>query len=111
MEPLDSSFQRTAELIIERPPDAFFLLALLATMNPNHEIFRKDYVKPRAVRSAVNDSDYVDNPDDFFTGLPALGRTTKRRGHMRFNNQENSSVASNASNAGVVSQQLSQQLS
>ena len=53
-------------------------------MNPDHQIFKKDYVKPRGIRGSVSDADYVDNPDDFFTGLPTLGRSTKRRGHLRF---------------------------
>ena len=40
----------TAERIAKYPPDKNFLLLLLFNMHPNHEIFRKDYVRPKAAK-------------------------------------------------------------
>lgn len=90
-EPFDSSFRRTAEMIVEKPPSAPWLLALLSTMDPNHVIFNKDYVKPKPVRvSDQEDVCFVDNPNDFFTGLPVLSRGSKK-GHIKFTAPVNSS--------------------
>ena len=59
----NASFKRTAVEIIRKPPNQDWLLALLATMNPAADIFRKDYVKPKAQR--FFDADEGD--DDWWT--------------------------------------------
>ena len=43
----DASLQRTATEIIKHPPNTFWLLAMLSSMNPQHRFFAKDWVKPK----------------------------------------------------------------
>ena len=89
-EPFDSSFRRTADMIVEKPPSAPWLLALLSTMDPTHVIFSKDYVKPKPVKDDQDDVCFVDNPNDFFSGLPVLSRGSKK-GHFKFTQPVNTS--------------------
>ena len=83
-EPFDSSFKRTALEIVKKPPNKEWLLHMLATMNPDSEIFQKDYLKPKVCHTGLEDPGLVDNPDDWFTGLPALHRPNKRTQNVRF---------------------------
>ena len=76
--PFDASFNRTALEILKKPPNKEWLLFMLATMNPESEIFRKDYVKPKVTRAGAPDPDLVDNTDEWFSGLPVLHRANKR---------------------------------
>ena len=43
----DIIFHRTANLIKKQPPAVHWLLQVLATIEPNHEIFNKNYRRPR----------------------------------------------------------------
>ena len=79
-EPFDSSFKRTAEEIVRKPPNQDWLLALLSTMHPESVIFRKDYVKPRVHKfndADEVDADMIDNLEGFFDGLPMTGHSKK----------------------------------
>lgn len=78
-EPFDSSFKRTASVILRKPPKQDWLVAMLATMDPNNRIFDKDYVRPKGklVEEEEDDADMIDNSDGFFDGLP-LAKPSKR---------------------------------
>ena len=83
----NASFKRTAEEIIRKPPNQDWLLALLATMNPAADIFRKDYVKPKAQRfvdADEGDDDMVENIEGYFDGLPVAGKASKKTNSVRF---------------------------
>ena len=89
-DPFDSSFKRTALEIVKKPPNKEWLLFMLATMDPDSEIFRKNYVKPKVNRSglqAADDPNLIDNTDNWFSDLPVLHRANKRTQNVRFNNR------------------------
>lgn len=71
-EPFDSAFAVTASRVRACPPETRWMLAILSTINPEHEFFGKDYVKPRVDSQGINVSSeqMVSNQDGFFTGLP-----------------------------------------
>ncbi len=46
------TFKRTAKLIKKNPPGKDWMMMLLSTFNPNHEIFQRDYVQPAAIKYA-----------------------------------------------------------
>ena len=48
-EPLDSGMRRTAKWIKKTPPNAQWLLLILSTLTPNHELFSKGYIAPKKV--------------------------------------------------------------
>ena len=87
-QPFDSSFKRTAEEILKKPPSQDWLLAMLATMDPMAQVFRKDYVKPKVVSRFAQpddlDADMVENVEGFFDGLPIAGRSSKQSATVRF---------------------------
>lgn len=63
-------------------PARSWMLALLSTINPNHEVFDKGYVKPpsrlRAEMGAKPEK--VPNINDFFSGLRRFkGKSNKKR--------------------------------
>ena len=69
----DRAVLNTKEMIMRRPPSKQFLLGLLSTMDPECEIFAKNYVKPKVSScpdEEEEDSSMVDNFDNFFTDLP-----------------------------------------
>ena len=51
------------------------MLQVMATLNPDHEIFNKDYCRPRNEENVLN---MVVNPNGYFDGLPVQKRTGKR---------------------------------
>ena len=55
-------------------PDRKWLLNVLSTMDPDHEVFKKSYMPPAPVPRRENK--VVDNSDSFFDQLPML--TNKR---------------------------------
>ena len=75
----DGAFRRTAQELARKPPNTEWLLAMLSTMDPNHGIFAKDWVRPRVNRAAEydGDTDMVENIDGWFDGLPVA---KQRRG-------------------------------
>ena len=61
---------------------------MLATMEPENDIFRKDYVKPKPVSkfaSLEQPDDTMDNHDDFFSGLPLAVPKKGSKATIRFN--------------------------
>ena len=48
------AYDATRERINRIPPSTFWLLQLLSTINPEHYLFAKDYVKPREVSNKLN---------------------------------------------------------
>ena len=52
-EPFDTQFQRTLIEIKAKPPSVSWMLALLSTMDQNHAIFAKNYVKPKPMRNGM----------------------------------------------------------
>ena len=64
---------------------------MLATMNPENEIFHKDYVKPKNTAAAAfmgEDPDLVVNTDDWFSDLPTKHRPNKRTQQVKFTNPQ-----------------------
>ena len=68
-EPFDTQFQRTLIEIKAKPPSVPWMLAVLSTMDSNHAIFAKSYVKPKPMRNGMRPND-VNDENDFFAGLP-----------------------------------------
>ena len=87
-EPFDTSFRRTASEIEKKPPNQEWLVAMLSTLNPNSELFRKDYVKPKPLSKFAApddvDVDMVANDDGFFSGLPLASKSSKHSSTVRF---------------------------
>ena len=75
-EPMDSGMRRTAKYIRKKPPQFSWMLLVLSTLEPNHEIFNKDYVNPK---QTVAETEFVNSYDGFYEGLPIVhghkGRT------------------------------------
>ena len=63
---------------------------MLATMNPENEIFRKDYVKPKNTAAVLEgeDPDLVANTDDWFSDLPTKHRPNKRTQQVKLTNPQ-----------------------
>ena len=63
---------RTADLVVARPPDANWIINVIGILEPNHEIFARDYVPPRAVVDRIVMEPQIENNDQFFNDLPQL---------------------------------------
>lgn len=50
-------------------PDSKWLVDVLATLKPDDEIFRKDYVSP-PVRKRLREIETITLPNELFEGLP-----------------------------------------
>ena len=59
-------------------PDKKWIVDIIATLNPNDEIFRKDYVAP-PVRKRLRDIETIVLPNDIFEGLPLSTSKVKAR--------------------------------
>ena len=59
-------------------PDKNWLVAVIATLNPSDEIFKKDYVAP-PVRKRLQDVETIQLPKEIFEGLPKSTRKVKAR--------------------------------
>ena len=68
-EPMDSGMRRTAKHIRKKPPQFSWMMLMLSNLEPDHEIFAKDYVNPKKTVAA---EEFVDNFDDFYSGLPVV---------------------------------------
>ena len=84
---IERQFQATATEIRKTPPNATWMLAMLSTMNPNHPFFAKDYEKPKVRASGVADSSMINNPGNFFTGLPTASKQKKRSRGINFSDK------------------------
>ena len=59
-------------------PDKDWLVAVIATLNPGDEIFKKDYVAP-PIRKRLQDVETISLPNELFEGLPKSTRKVKAR--------------------------------
>ena len=59
-------------------PDKEWLVTVIATLNPQDEIFRKDYVAP-PIRRRLQDVETIVLPDEIFAGLPKSKSKNKAR--------------------------------
>jgi hypothetical protein len=62
----------------QHAPDKDWLVAVIATLNPQDEIFRKDYVPP-PVRKRLQDVETIVLPNEIFEGLPQTKSKAKAR--------------------------------
>ena len=72
--------RKTAKHLYKRPADVAWMLDIIATMDENHEYFKKDYTKPK---KAIAEDDelipnMVNNNDAFYTGLPLAKNPNKK---------------------------------
>ena len=68
-EPMDSGMRRTAKHIRKKPPQFSWMMLMLSNLEPDHEIFAKDYVNPKKTVAA---EELVNSFDDFYSGLPVV---------------------------------------
>lgn len=62
----------------EKLPDKEWLITVIATLNPEDEIFRKDYLPP-ARKNAIEEQKTIHVPNGFFEGLPDSKSKVKRK--------------------------------
>ena len=76
-----AGIKATAELILEHPPDVFWMLTCLAQMDSNHEVFSRDYVPPKPQKEfeAHIEVPNLDELQSFFAGLPLSTNQQGRR--------------------------------
>ena len=85
---IEQQFQATATEIRKSPPNTTWMLAMLSTMNSNHRFFAKDWEKPKVRLSGVPDTSLINNPGNFFTGLPTASKQKKRGRGITFTDNE-----------------------
>ena len=76
-EKLRARMAKTCDRMKRVPPNAKFMLCLLGTLNPGHEVFGKDYQRPRKTKKAA-EAVVVSNADGFFDGLPQAKAGNKK---------------------------------
>jgi hypothetical protein len=59
-------------------PDKKWMVDVLATLDPDNEIFKKDYVAP-PIRKRLRDIETIVLPNEIFEGLPHTSRKVKAR--------------------------------
>ena len=74
----DKSYAGSGGLLEGRQPDKEWLLAVLATLSPDDDIFKKDYLPP-AKKSLVEEQKTINVPNGFFEGLPDSRSKVKRK--------------------------------
>ena len=66
-----SSMLRTVDLVVDKPPNVDWIVNLIGFLDPEHEIFRKDYQPPAKIIAQRASLEYkFDNSDGFFNDLP-----------------------------------------
>lgn len=76
----DVAIRKTAERVRLTTPTKQWMLLVLSSLHPGHEVFDKGYIKPaRRQEEQFVASAMVDNEDGFFDGLPMATPTGKRR--------------------------------
>ncbi len=58
------------------PPEIPFILKLISTIDPDCEIFKKDYMPPREIKAVEQ---VIDNNDGFYSGLPQIDAKKKSK--------------------------------
>jgi hypothetical protein len=79
--------KRTAKHLRKRPANIDWMMDVLATINENHEYFRKDYYKPKklvAEDELVADDQLIKNTDGFFDSLP-IAKNVKKKYRLNLN--------------------------
>ena len=79
--------KRTAKHLRKRPANIDWMIDVLATINENHEYFRKDYYKPKklvAEDELVADNQLIENTDGFFDSLP-IAKNVKKKYRLNLN--------------------------
>ena len=79
--------KRTAKHLRKRPANIDWMIDVLATINENHEYFRKDYYKPKklvAEDELVADNQLIENTDGFFDSLP-IAKNVKKKHRLNLN--------------------------
>ena len=59
-------------------PDKKWMIDIIATLDPDNEIFKKDYVAP-PIRKRLKDIETIVLPNEIFEGLPQSTRNVKAR--------------------------------
>jgi hypothetical protein len=65
-------FKRLAVHIRRSRPDKQWMLGILSTLHPNHEIFQKGYRPPSNLPPQQQQRQMIPNPSGFFDGLDPL---------------------------------------
>ena len=79
-EPEDPGKKRTAKYIRRKPPQVQWMLLILSSLDPDHELFNKDYVNPRKPLAA---QELCESHDGFYSGLPVVhGHRGRILSHM-----------------------------
>ena len=64
---------RTVDLVVDKPQNVDWIINLIGFLDPEHEIFRKDYQPPAKIIAQRASLEYkFDNLDGFFNDLPDL---------------------------------------
>ena len=91
-ESIRQSFINTAEQALKHPPSQSWAVMMISTMNQAHEIFAKDWQKPRISKvMRAQTHAFVPAFGDFFEGLPMQHRT-KRAGKLNFISKQQQQV-------------------
>ena len=79
-----AALQNTARQMRKTPPNKDYMINLLFTFNPEHQVFAKDYVKPRPRDYDVAEANLAEvrNDDGFYDGLPIYSRTGSKRARL-----------------------------
>lgn len=64
-------------MLEDKWPDKKWLLAVISTLNPEDEIFKKDYFPPPR-KNIIEEQKTINVPNGFFEGLPDSRRRVKR---------------------------------
>ena len=70
-----SGWQATAEVVLKNPPSGYWTILLIASIDSNHALFARDYVRPKPVRNGKPAGKYVSAFNGFFDGLPQAARS------------------------------------
>ena len=81
-----SSLERLIELLVapsKKSADTAFLVQVLHLVNPNDEIFARDYLYVKPIKEAtLANFPLIDNSDGFFDNLPLLKNKGPRSHHQ-----------------------------
>jgi hypothetical protein len=78
-ESLHLAFRSTAELVRKNPPTITWQILVICTINPSHEIFGKNYQRPRMLKPKGPSGYMVANTNGFFDDLPIARSKTKHK--------------------------------
>ena len=76
---LRKAINKTAELVLKRPPNKEWMMNIIGLLDSSNEIFASNYVPPAKQRAYPVFEEMLPNPDHFFNNLPPL--TAKQMKH------------------------------